>query len=116
MFEMNGGKTMGVFKAGTPGYKSNIEAVLTLYFNTTNVDDYNVFDDFAYIQHQGLDLFMVVSLSDYKVAIGDMASPNKDVSYVMLKETPCLVHRSPSAAATTTTKMTVTYSVFSLST
>ena len=88
MFGMNGGKTVEIPKASTPGFKSNIETVLTLDFNTTNVDDYNVFNDFAYIQHEGLDLFVVSSSSDYKVAIVDMASKNKDVSYVMLKETP----------------------------
>jgi hypothetical protein len=88
MFGMNGGKTVEILKAGTPGFKSNIETVLTLDFNTTNVDDYNVFDDFAYIQHEGLDLFVVSSSSDYKVAIVDMILPNKDVSYIMLKEIP----------------------------
>jgi hypothetical protein len=87
MFDMNGDKTAEILKAGTSGFKSNIEVVLTIDFNTTNVDNYNVFDDFAYIQHDDLDLFVVSSSSDYKVAIVDMSSPNKEVSYVMLKDT-----------------------------
>lgn len=88
LFGMNGGKTVEILKAGTSGFKSNIDAVLTLDFNTTNVEDYNVFDDFAYIQKGDMNLFVVSSSSDYKVAIVDMDSPNKDVSYVMLKDTP----------------------------
>lgn len=88
MFGMNGGKTVEILKAGSPGFKSNVDAVLTLDFNTTNVADYNVFEDFAYIKKDDMELFVVSSASDYKVAIVDMASPNKDVAYVMLKDTP----------------------------
>ena len=100
MFGMNSGKTVKILKAGTPGFTSNIEAVLTLDFDTTNVDVCNVFDNFAHIQDEGLDLFVVSSSPDYKVTIVDMASPNKDVSYAILKETPCVGRRSPSSAAT----------------
>ena len=57
---------------------------------------------------------MVPSSSKYKVAIVDTTVPNKEVSYVTLKETPCVVPRSPSLAATTTTKMNVTYPVLSV--
>lgn len=88
MFGMNGGKTVEILKAGTSGFKSNVEDVLTLDFNTTNVDDNNVFDDFAYIQKDDMELFVVSSSSDYKVAIVDMRSPNKDVSYIILKDVP----------------------------
>lgn len=35
-----------------------------------------------------MNLFVVSSSSDYKVAIVDMDSPNYDVSYVMLKDVP----------------------------
>ena len=61
--------------------------MLTLDFNAANVDNYNVFNNFTYIQHKGLYLFGVSLSSEYKVATVNMASPNKDVSYVMLKET-----------------------------
>ena len=47
-----------------------------------------MFDDFAYIQQGDMNLFVVSSSSDYKVAIVDMNSPNKDVSYVILKNMP----------------------------
>jgi hypothetical protein len=87
IFSINGGKTAEILKAGTSGFKSNIEVVLTIDFNTTNVDNYNVFDDFVYIKHDNLDLFVVSSSSDYKVAIVDMASSTKEVSSVMLKDT-----------------------------
>merc|ERR1719410_349513 len=88
MFGMNGGKTAEILKAGSAGFKSTLDAVLTLDFNTTNVEDVNVFDDFAYIQRDGMNLFVVSSSSDYKVAIVDMDDPNKKASYVMLKDVP----------------------------
>ena len=73
-------------------------------------------NNFAYIQHKGLDLFVVSPSSDYNLAIVDMASPNKDVSYVMSKETPYVVNRSPYAATITITKIYLTYPVLILST
>ena len=51
-----------------------------------------------------------------QVVIVDITLPKKDVSYLMPKETPYVVRRSPSSAATTTTKTNVTYSVLRLST
>ena len=80
MFGMNGGKTAKILKAVTSRFKSNIEAVFTLDFNNTNVDGCNVFDGFTHIQHDGLDLFVVLTPSDYAVAIVDMTLSNKDVS------------------------------------
>ena len=53
---------------------------------------------------------------DDMVTIVDMASPSKDVSYVTLKETPCVVHRSPSLVASTTTKIKLTSYVLIVST
>jgi hypothetical protein len=47
MFGMNGGKTVEILKAGMPEFQSNIKAVLTLDFNATNVENCNVFDNFA---------------------------------------------------------------------
>jgi len=88
LFGMNGGKTVDIIKAGSSGFKSTLDTVLTLDFNTTNTDDANVFDDFAYIQENGMNLFVVSSSSDYKVAIVDMDSADKDTTYVMLKDVP----------------------------
>lgn len=88
LFGLDGGKTVEILKAGANGQKSQIETILALDFNLTNVDDDNVFNDFAYIQHEDKNLFVVSSASDYKVAIVDMNSPDKYVSYVMLKDIP----------------------------
>ena len=76
---------ISIFKAGTSGFKfnTNIKAMLMLGFNTTNVDNYN-----GYIQHNNLDLFVVLSLPNYKVAIVGMAPSTKEVSYVTSKDTP----------------------------
>jgi len=86
LFGMDGGKTVDILKAGSSGFKSKLEMTLKLDFNTTNVDDDEVFHDFAYIQEDDMNLFVVSSSSDYKVAIVDMASPDKTTSYVMLKD------------------------------
>lgn len=88
LFGMNGGKTVEILKAGTSGFKSEVESVLTLDFNTTNNEENNVFDDFAYIQQDGMNLFVVASSNDYKVAIVDMDDPDKKASYVTLKDVP----------------------------
>lgn len=88
LFGLDGGKTVEILKAGESGEQSEVEATLSLDFNTTNVDEYGVFNDFAYIQTDKMNLFVVSSSSDYKVAIVDMDSPNYDVSYVMLKDVP----------------------------
>ena len=39
----------------------------------------------GHIQHEGLCLCVVSSLSDNEVAMVDMASPNKEISYFTLK-------------------------------
>jgi hypothetical protein len=66
----------------------------------------------------GLVLSVVSSLADYKVAIVDIASPSKDVSYVTLKEMPyasstgALLQRPQQQLL----KINMTYSVLILST
>jgi len=90
LFGMDGGKTVDILKAGSSGFKSSLEMTLKLDFNTTNVDDDDVFHDFAYIQQDDMNLFVVASSADFKVAIVDMASPDKTTSYVMLKDVPYL--------------------------
>ena len=61
--------------------------MITLDSNATKVNDCKVFDAFTYIQHkEGLDLYVVPAVSDYKVSTVYMALPNKYVSYVLLKE------------------------------
>ena len=82
MFGMNGGKTVEIPKASTPGFKSNIETVLTLDFNTTNVDNNTVFNNFMCIQHKGMYLFVVLLSSGYNVTMVAMTLPNKDMSRI----------------------------------
>ena len=87
LFWMNDSNTFKILKSGTLGSNSNIKAVLTLDFSITNMDVYNVFDEFVHIQYTSRDLLMVPLSSNYKVTVVDMVLPNKDMSYVMLKET-----------------------------
>jgi len=86
LFGLDGGKKVEILKAGASGAKSEIEHTLELDFNTTNVEDYNVFDDFAYVQMNDMNYIVVASASDYKVAIVDMNT--LDISYVVLKDIP----------------------------
>jgi len=63
-----------------------LDFYLELDFNTTNVEESGVFNDFAYIQTNHMNCFVVSSSSDYKVAIVDMDT--LEVSYVTLKDIP----------------------------
>jgi hypothetical protein len=69
-----------------------LDFYLELDFNTTNVEENGVFNDFAYIQTNHMNCFVVSSSSDYKVAIVDMDT--LEVSYVMLKDIPYEGRRS----------------------
>jgi hypothetical protein len=60
---------------------------LSLNFNTSNVEESNVYRDFAYIQTDEMNLFVLSSSSDYRVAIVDMDN-DFDVSYINLKDIP----------------------------
>lgn len=86
LFGIDGGQTVEILKAGESGSKSQIAHTLSLDFNATNVEEEGVFNDFAYIQMNGMNCFVVSSASDYKVAIVDMDT--LEVSYVMLKDVP----------------------------
>merc|ERR1712161_24228 len=85
---------MGVqmLKAGTTGEKSEVSRTLSLSFNTTNVEEDSVYRDFAYIKTDEMNLFVVSSSSDYKVAIVDMDSAVEGgdyvVDYIQLKDIP----------------------------
>lgn len=86
MFGLDGGRTVEILKAGESGQKSELEFTLSLDFNTTNVEDYQVFYDFAYVQYNGINCFVVSSASDYKVAVVNMDT--LETSYIMLKDVP----------------------------
>jgi len=91
-FGLDGGRKVDLLKAGENGAKSEIAHTLELDFNTTNVEEYGVFNDFAYIKTNEMNCFIVSSSSDYKVAIVDMNT--LDVSYIMLKDIPYEGRRS----------------------
>merc|ERR1712161_138504 len=75
------------------GEKSEVSRTLSLSFNTTNVEEDSVYRDFAYIKTDEMNLFVVSSSSDYKVAIVDMDSATEGdsdyvVDYIQLKDIP----------------------------
>lgn len=92
LFGLDGGRTVEILKAGESGMKSEVEHVLTMDFNTSNVDEYAVYNDFAYIQTADMNCFVVSSSADYKIAIVDMDTLNID--YVVLKDIPYEGRRS----------------------
>lgn len=88
LFGMDGGQTVQMLKPGESGKKSEVTRSLRLNFNTSNVEESYVYNDFAYIQTDEMNLFVVSSSNDFRVAIVDMSSPTFDVSYVQLKDIP----------------------------
>lgn len=86
MFGLDGGQTVEILEAGANGEKSEVAFTLKLDFNTTNVEDYAVFRDFAYIKTAAMNCFIVSSSADYKVALIDMDT--LEASYIMLKDVP----------------------------
>jgi len=88
MFGLNSGKTVNILKAGANGVKSTLEHEIKLDFNITNIDEINVFEDYAFVKHQELDLFVLSSSNEHKVAIVDLAESPPTVSYVVFKPTP----------------------------
>jgi len=92
LFGLDGGSTVQMLKAGTNGEKSEVSRTLSLSFNTTNVEEDSVYRDFAYIKTEEMNVFVVSSSSDYKVAIVDMDSATEGgdyvVEYVSLKDIP----------------------------
>merc|ERR1712161_90478 len=92
LFGLDGGSTVQMLKAGTTGEKSEVSRTLSLSFNTTNVEEDSVYRDFAYIKTDEMNIFVVSSSSDYKVAIVDMDSAVEGgdyvVDYVSLKDIP----------------------------
>lgn len=86
MFGLNGGRKVEILKAGASGVKSEVEHVIDLDFNYTNVEEYGVFDDFAFVQTNDMNCFIISSSNEYKVAIIDMNTLNVD--YVVYKDVP----------------------------
>merc|ERR1719491_877721 len=88
----NGGTTIRILKAGLPSEKSTVFADLKLGFNSTNNEDDQVFNDFAFVETDGKNLMVFVSGTENKAAIIDLAddlnSPNYVPDYVMLSDSP----------------------------
>jgi len=82
---MNGGKLVQILKAGMNGKKSEVAYEIELDFNTTLAEDDNVYNDFAFIKHKNMNLFLLSSSAENKVAIVDMSKDQPEASYVQLK-------------------------------
>jgi len=85
LFGMNGGKLVQILKAGMNGKKSEVAYEIELDFNTTLAEDDNVYNDFAFIKHKNMNLFVLSSSAENKVAIVDMSKDQPEASYVQLK-------------------------------
>jgi len=81
----NGGTTIRILEAGLTSEKSTVFADLELNFNTTNNEDDQVFNDFAFVEADGKNMIVFVSGTENRAAIVDLADV-RNPSYVVLSE------------------------------
>ena len=68
--------------------KSEVKWTIDLDFNSTNVEDFAVYDDFAFIERADMNLFVLASSNEHKVAIVDLSGSSPTTSYVTFKDGP----------------------------
>merc|ERR1711933_58263 len=87
-FGLNGGKTIRILTVGANGEKSTDYTTLELDgFNSSISEEISAYDDFAWIQNDDMNLFVVASSTDFKVAVvdlSDMSNPQYD--YITLSD------------------------------
>ncbi len=88
MFGMNGGESVQILQANANGQKSSLVYDIALDFNITNVEDFPVFEDFAFVKHHNLNLFVLSSSNENKVAIVDLTGSSPKTDYVTFKNEP----------------------------
>jgi len=81
----NGGASIRILEAGFTSEKSTVFADLELDFNTTNFEDDQVFNDFAFVETDGKNLIVFVSGTENRAAIVDLADV-QNPSYVLLSD------------------------------
>jgi hypothetical protein len=67
-------------------FQQTEKQTLELDFITAADEDDSVFNDFAWVQTEDMNLFVLASAIDFKVAIVDMSSSPPSVSYVTLSD------------------------------
>jgi len=93
IFGIDGGKRCRIIEAGESGQPSHIAWDLELDFDVTLDPEDNVFSDFAYIERTTpgggkINMFMLSSSQENKVAIIDVSSGTPKVDYVIFRDGP----------------------------
>ena len=87
---MDGGKTVQIYEAGANGVKSMLKHDIPLDFNVTNVEDDPVYSDHAFVKTTigdvDIDLLVLSSANEHKVALIDFSSDIPAVTYVTFKD------------------------------
>jgi len=86
-FGLNGGKSIRILTPGANGELSTNFMTLELDgFNSTISEEIAAYDDFAWIQNDDINLFIVASSIDFKAAVVDMSKSNPSVEYIELSD------------------------------
>lgn len=86
MLARNGGTSIRILLAGAPGEPSTVFGDLELGFNSTDYEDDQVFNDYAFIEQNGMKMIVFASGTENKLAIVDVTNGNPEVSYVTFSD------------------------------
>jgi hypothetical protein len=68
----DGGTNIRILKTGASSEKSTVYADLALGFNSTNNEDDQVFNDFAFVEYEGKDIVVFASGTENKAAVVEL--------------------------------------------
>jgi len=86
-FGLNGGKSIRILTPGANGELSTNFMTLELEgFNSTISEEIAAYSDFAWIQTDEMNLFIVASSIDFKAAVVDMSKSTPTVEYIELSD------------------------------
>jgi hypothetical protein len=82
----NGGTTVRILETGATSEPSTVFADLEMGFNSTNHEDDQIFNDFAFVELDGMSMIVFVSGTENRAAIVDISNgaDNIKITYVAL--------------------------------
>ena len=89
-FGMDGDKTVQIYEAGSNGVKFMLKHDISLDYNVTNIEDDPVHSDRVFVKtiigEVDIDLAVLSSANEHKVALLDFSSDILAVTYVTFKD------------------------------
>jgi len=82
----NGGTSVRILRTGEPGQKSTVYADLELGFDNVDLEDEDIFNDYAFIERGGKSFIIFVAGTENKMAIVDMTTSVPEVDYLTLSQ------------------------------